>query len=1090
MPILSQPVTASVTSVPLFFVANHGQAPDPVRFTANGSGMTAFFLENEVRLQAAGHSIRMRFEGATPRPRIEGSDLLSARANFLLGAERDWRLAVPLYGAIAYRDLYPGIDMIYGGNGRQLKSQFIVAPGSDPSRIRVRYAGTAKPYVERGALVVPVDQGELREEEPVAYQEINGHRALVKSQFVVNSDGSVGFHLGEHAPDRPLIIDPILSYSTLLGGSGADSALAIAVDSTGAAYIAGYTDSYAFPTANPVQNFNAGGNDVFVAKVAPTGNTLIYSTFIGGRSDDRAYGIAVDSIGAAYVTGLTTSADFPVRNPAQPKLAGGKDAFVFKLSPSGSGLLYSTFFGGLGSDTGNGIAIDSSGSAYIMGDTTSLTLPANGFQRLNRGSQDAFVLKLSPAGSIAYCTYLGGSADDHGAAIAVDSAGNAYIAGSTFSSDFPVANPFQASNAGNQDAFVAKISATGSALSYSTYLGGNASGLGYEEGAHGIAVDSQGNAYVAGSTASMNFPVLHPIQASLKGWTDGFAARFNAAGSLTYSTYLGGFGPDVANAIAVDAAGKVYVAGTTYSTDFPVAAAIQGRNAGDYDAFLAVLNATGDSLVLSDYLGGAGADAATALALDPAANIYVAGWTLSNNFPVKNAYQVVNGGGYGAFVTKVLMNLLPVAVSVSPSSGSGSSQAFTLIYSDPNGYQSLGAVEVVVNSQLTAAASCYIYVVPAGGLVYLATDAGGWLGPIGLGTTATMQNSQCRVSGSGSSVSGSGNNLTVALTLTFQPGFAGPKNIYMEAIDSAAGISGWQAKGTWTVSGGSPAPISVTPSSGIGSTQTFTFVFSHPSGYQALAAVETVVNSQLTAADSCFVYVVPSSALAYLAADDGSWLCPIPLGTSAMQQNSQCRVNAFGSSLSGSGNNLTLMLSISFQPGFSGTKNTYMEANDGIAGASGWRQMGTWTTAALGPPAVVSATPSSGSGSSQTFVFAFSAPGGYQSLASLEIVIGAQLTAAGSCYVYVVPSSSLAYLAGDVDSWFGPITLGTTASQQNSQCRINGSGSYVSGSDNHLTLVLAISFQSSFSGMKNIYMNATEASTNSGWQQKGIWLIP
>jgi hypothetical protein len=943
LPIAHQFAAASSAAMPLLFVANQGQAPELVRFMAKGSEMTAFFATDEVMLRVAGHGIRIQFEGATRNVRIEGRGLLPGRANFLIGSEKDWRVGVPVYGGVAYRGLYPGIDMIYGANGRQLKSEFVVQPGSDPSRVRVRYLGAGELHLDNGALVIQVGVNEIREQQPVVYQEAGEHRVLIEGRFVVNQDGSVGFSIGEYDHDRPLVIDPVLAYSTLLGGTGADAAQAIAVDSTGASYVTGYTDSYNFPTANPEQAFNAGGVDVFVAKISAAGNTLIYSTYLGGTADDRAYGIAVDSSGAAYVTGATTSTNFPVRNALQRTLLGGKNAFIVKLSPSGNSVAYSTYFGGNGSDTGNSIAVDASGSAYVVGDTTSLTLPANGFQRSNHGSQNAFVVKLGLVGGLVYCTYLGGSVTDHGAAIAVDTAGSAYVTGSTYSLDFPTMSPFQAYNGGGQDAFVSKLSANGGTLLYSTYLGGSGGGVGYLEGGQGIAVDAQGSAYIAGGTSSTNFPVLFPLQSRLNGWEDAFVAKFNAAGRLAYSTYLGGSGVDVANAIAVDTVGKMYIAGFTYSTDFPVVNAIQGRNAGDYDAFLAVLTAAGDGLLISDYLGGAAADTANALALDAGGSLYVAGLTQSTSFPLTNAYQVVNGGIYSAFVTKITVSQRPTVVSVTPSSGSGTSQTFTLVFSDSSGYQSLAAVEVILNAQVSVNASCYVYIAPSSGQVYLAGDDGGsWTWAM-LRTGGTLQNSQCRVNASGSSSSGSGNNLTVSLAISFQPGFAGAKGIYMDALDGVTGYSGWQQKGSWTVSGGSPAPVSVTPSSGSGTSQTFTLVFSDSSGYQSLAAVEVILNAQVSVNNSCYVYIVPSSGQVYLASDDGgSWTWAV-FRTGGTLQNSQCRVNASGSSSSGSGNNLTVSLAMSFQPGFAGAKNTYMDALDGATGYSGWQPKGSWT---------------------------------------------------------------------------------------------------------------------------------------------------
>jgi len=622
-----------------------------------GSGLTAWFLPDEVLLNIAGTPVRMRFQGAQRDARVEGLDALPGKANFLTGGANQWRLDVPLFGRVVYRQLYPGIDMVYGGNGRNLKSEFVVAPGADPSQIAVRYLGAGTVRINAGgALVIPLDGQPLLEEPPRIYQERDGKTEEVEGRFELAADGSVRFHVGPYDASLPLIVDPTLSYSTLLGGSGFDSAISIAVDSSGAAYLAGYTDSYDFPTANPAQSFNAGGNDAFVAKLNPAGNGLVYCTYVGGSGDDRAYGIAVDPNGYAYVTGSTASLNFPARYALQSQLQGWRNAFVFKLNPAGNVLVFSTYLGGNGFDTGYGIALDGAGNAYVTGDTTSVNFPATGFQKSYRGTQDAFVAKIAADGTrLLYSTYLGGGNSNHGAAIAVDAGGTAYIAGSTYSVDFPTLNAFQPNLAGGEDAFVARLSADGNSLLFSTYLGGSGGVTSYPETAQGIALDAQGSAYVTGVTSSPDFPLLHALQPARAGSLDAFVTKLNASGALMYSTYLGGYGVDVGNAIAVDSNGGAVVVGYTYSTDLPVVGAIQSQSGGDCDAFVAKLSPTGDSLVYLSYLGGNGSDTATAVALDPSSSVYVAGWTLSTNFPLLNPYQTVNSGNYGAYVTKIAL---------------------------------------------------------------------------------------------------------------------------------------------------------------------------------------------------------------------------------------------------------------------------------------------------------------------------------------------------------------------------------------------------------------------------------------------------
>lgn len=783
----------------MFFLENHGQAPQPVRFIARAPGLTAYFSPGEALLRVAGKTVHMRFEGAARASRPEAMDRLPGVANFLIGPKDRWLLAQPLFGSVLYRNLYPGVDMTYGGAGGNLKSEFVVAPRADPSAIQVRYLGGGKLHVrEDGSLAIPAGAEEFREEAPVVYQVREGRRVAVDGRFAVAGE-SVSFAIGAYDASLPLIIDPAISYSTLLGGSGANAANALAVDSTGAAYIAGFTESTNFPASNAAQNFNAGGTDAFVAKLNPAGSGLVYCTYLGGSGDDEANGIAVDAAGAAYVTGATASQDFPVVDPLQPKLAGERNAFALKLSAAGNSLIYSTYLGGSLSDSGNGIAVDAAGAAYIVGDTTSLNFPASGWQKANRGGQDAFAVKLAVNGSqLVYSTYLGGSNTDHGAAITVDAAGEAWVAGSTWSTDFPLASPFQSASGGGQDAFVAKFSADGSTLLFGSYLGGSGGSLGYPEAAQAIALDWQGNAYLAGVTSSANFPVLSPLQSSLDGETDAFVTKVNAPGTLAYSTYLGGSGMDAANAIAVDSSGAAFVAGYTYSTDFPVVNAVQAANGGDCDAFLGKIGGGTPTLLFLTYLGGSGADTATALTTDPTGAVYLAGWTLSANFPLLSPYQSVVVGDYAAFVTKLGLGPPPVNQGVAPNSGGGVSQTFGFQFSDPSGVTDLTTASVLFNSAPSVASGCSVIYNRAANTLSLLTDAG--VAPAGSITpgSGVQQNSQCVLNGAGSSVSAAGNILTLNLAISFLPPMAGPTNIYTQSANLSA-ATGWQLSGSWTV---------------------------------------------------------------------------------------------------------------------------------------------------------------------------------------------------------------------------------------------------------------------------------------------------
>jgi len=690
----------------LSFEANRGQADPEVRFIARGSGYTLFLTAAETVLSfpeppAPGRRnekqtgkptvLRMKLVGANGGASVAGLDELPGKSNYFIGNDPSkWRTNVPTYGKVEYRDVYPGVNLVYYGNGRQLEHDFVVAPGADPSLIRLAVEGAGKMELDaRGDLVLRDGTGDVHLRKPVAYQEVDGVRRSVAGGFALTDKQQVGFELGDYDRDEPLVIDPVLVYSTYLGGSGDDQASGIAVDSAGNAYVTGVTSSANFPTATPLQGANAGYSDAFVAKLNPTGSALVYSTYLGGSGQDSGDGIAVDSSGNAYLTGHTNSPNFPTVSPLQPSYGGGGwDAFVTKLNPAGSALVYSTYLGGSGQDMGYSIAVDSAGSAYVTGQTQSLNFPtASPLRAAHGGSMfDPFVAKLSATGSaLAYSTYLGGNNEDYGEAIAVDSTGSAYVTGRTASTNFPTASPLQASNRGAGDTFVARLNAAGSALVYSTYLGG----IG-EDWGRGIAVDSSGSAYVMGYTSSPNFPTASPLQAASGGNTDAFVAKLNPAGSaLVYSTYLGGSALDLGFGIAVESSGSAYVTGYTQSTNFPTASPLQPTyGGGDTDAFVAKLNAPGSALVYSTYLGGGGDDRSYRIAVDSSGNAYIAGNTRSANFPVANALQPVFRGGTDAFIAKISGLAAACTYSIAPAT-----QAFT-------------ASAASGNVMVTAAAGC------------------------------------------------------------------------------------------------------------------------------------------------------------------------------------------------------------------------------------------------------------------------------------------------------------------------------------------------------------------------------------------------
>jgi Beta-propeller repeat len=718
--------------LPLSFEANNGQTDARVKFLSRGRGYTLFLTGNEAVLalpkaRVAPPSLRsgergvlhMKLVGVNVGAAATGAKELPGKSNYFIGKDPSkWRTNVPNFAQVKYSSVYPGVDLVYyGSQGGRLEYDFVVAPGADPSAIKLEIAadsGSATRAKLRRALRISPDGdlvarmvgGEIRMHKPVIYQNESAgaqrggenRRTPREGRFILMASNQVGFALGPYDHAKPLIIDPVLSYSTYLGGinGGLTQPIGIAVDTSGDAYVTGETNASDFPTtSNGFQPTFGNGGDAFITKFAPSGSTLIYSTFLDGSNGSEGAGIAVDTTGAAYVTGYTGSADFPTLNPIQAALggpAGTTNAFITKLAPSGAALVYSTYYGGSAGTRGIAIAVDTSGDAFVTGRTTGTLTTVNALQPVFAGGgADAFVAKVNPAGSaFIFATYLGGSGDDYGISIAADGSGNAYVTGWTTSTDFPTVAPFQAANGTlvNQGTcFVAKINASGSALAYSTYLGGNKADL-----PSGIAVDGSGNAYVAGQTSSANFPTQNPLQATNlaapNGGNNGFITKFNPAGSaLVYSTYLGGSNTDEIDAIAIDSVGNVYVSGATDSSDFPSVNPLPQSDGGSFGvAFISEINAAGSALVFSTHFGtnslgqssSFGEESVAGIAVDATGNIYLTGQTSSTAYPTLNPFEPVLTEDLEGFVAKftasagaaaptVTIAVVPTTISVGQS---------------------------------------------------------------------------------------------------------------------------------------------------------------------------------------------------------------------------------------------------------------------------------------------------------------------------------------------------------------------------------------------------------------------------------------
>ncbi len=815
--------------LPLSFELNQGQTDSRVKFLAHGQGYGVFLTDSGAVFSLIGHStpLQMRLEGVATSPRISGVDQLPGKVNYLLGNQAEnWRTNIPTYARVRYEQVYPGVDLIYYGNQRQLEYDFVIEPGASFKQIRMAFDGAGKLSLNRqGDLILKSGDRKVTLLRPKAYQEIGEKKREISVRYLLKPRGQVAFQIGNYDKSRELIIDPVLVYSTYLGGFDFELGNSIAVDSSGNAYITGQTFSPDFPTGGSLQPVMRGLSDAFISKLNAAGNAIVYSTYLGGSDLENGLSIAVDNAGNAYVTGQTTSSDFPVVNALQPTLAGSADAFVAKLSTSGSALVYSTYLGGRSSEIGNSIAVDSLGNAYLTGSTSSRDFPTTNPIQSNRSGNSIFKstnsandwaasdsgLLASSVGQLAFqpgnssiiyaasdtgvfkttdgganWTLLSGQTPLPVNRVAIDPTNTNIIyaatSGGVFKSTDGGSN-FTAINNGFNPAFARSIvvdpitpgtlyalsvsnlvfkSTDGGAIWTQNFINGVAlvnnltidpntpttlyastnrgifkstdsnvtwtarnTGFPFTLTANNVVIDKTNNLLYAATSAGIfksadgannwtnisgnisflavsavafdpsntsiiyvgtapgpqkttdggatwtlsgnGYPgttvsslVVNPTQPSTlyigtTSGADAFVTKLNAAGSATvYSTFLGGSAADAGNGISLDASGNAYLTGSTNSSDFPTANALQATKGPGSDAFVTKLNATGSAHVYSTFLGGDSTDLGRAIAVDASGNAYIGGRTSSQNFPTANAFQGANAGfGNDAFVTKI-----------------------------------------------------------------------------------------------------------------------------------------------------------------------------------------------------------------------------------------------------------------------------------------------------------------------------------------------------------------------------------------------------------------------------------------------------
>lgn len=658
--------TRDYSKLPLYFIQNNGQMDERVKFYETGNGHTTLFTKKGVYLSFA-KIIQIIPLDANEDMEIIAEGLQEGKVHYYSGNDsKDWKINIPTYETVVYKEIYKGIDIKFYGNNRQMEYDIIVKPGGDPRCVKFAVSGINDVGIsEGGDLKIQSEEISLIQKRPYIYQMVEGRKVEIGGGFEIlkpdlkTGDTKLcvyGFQIAPYDKKYSLIIDPALDYSSYFGGSGSDRGLAIHTDASGNIYFTGETRSKNFPTSSAFFKYNAGNSvfsDTFITKLDASGKGLVYSVFLGGSGNDIGSAITADAQGNAYITGFTDSADFPLASAMYDHRAGASDAFITKINKDGSALVYSTYLGGNKSEWGRGVAVDTGGNAYVTGWTFSENFPVTPAMNKigERGFQDAFVTKVDSSGKgIVYSICIGGGKYDVSNGIAVDTDGNAYIAGYTNSPDFPLASPvFGTYTGGYHDAFVAKLNTSGNRMEYSTYLGG-----GSDDVAYAITVDSSKNALVTGLTWSNDFPLASALQKNIAGNDDVFVTKLDASGKIiTYSTYLGGSSYDCGYGISTDNLGNAYVTGVTQSDDFPAVFPVYASKKGGSDAFVTELNNSGNRIVYSSYVGGSDDDAGYGISSDNSGNAYVIGQTSSEDFPVASATQRRKSGGSDIFISKI-----------------------------------------------------------------------------------------------------------------------------------------------------------------------------------------------------------------------------------------------------------------------------------------------------------------------------------------------------------------------------------------------------------------------------------------------------
>lgn len=1111
-----EPAPAREPSPSFHFVPNEGQFAPGIRFGAIGGGTALAIGDGFLRMLAISGAeepeivqAELRWQGAQPTPRIYGIEETPARHSFFLGSNgARWRADLPAYRRVRVEEIYPGIGLLFYTNGEHLEFDYLVAPGADPSIIQWTLSGSASASLDAsGDLILAFLGGDFRIRKPVAYQETGGAPREVPVRYQPRGTGSWGLELGAYNPALPLVIDPILHYSTYYGGTHFDQAHALAVDNTGNSYIVGETWSVDLLLHKEVQNFRKAGKDVFVLRMNAEFDAFAAATYFGGNGDDIATS-AVLAGNDLVIGGETASTDLPgTAGRYQAASGGGKDGFLTRLHLVATpAIVATTYIGGFGSERVNAVTRDAEGSLYAAGYTTSsnfpLVLPSFG-PSYQGGLNDAFVVKLN--GSLttaAWSGIYGGLGADTAEGIALGANGTVWITGSTSSAVLPAVNAVQNLLLGPFDCFVAQIASGGGSLLLSTYLGGLAS-----ENCYAIATDAEGNAVVAGASASADFPATPgAFQVSRAGSYDNVLFRIDAGtGNLGFATYLGGSQTEAPASFFRDYAGNWCIAGYTLSTNFPVAGAIQPSLAGSLDGFLSCLSADASSLVSSTYLGGTEEDRITGAAEYPGGMTLLTGLTHSSNFPVTaGALQAVPKGNGDAFLTAIdssSVNVMPVNVSASPSTGNTEVAHITYTVEDANGYSDIRYIYTLIHNVVSAVGGCYVRYDPdAHDLRLLSDDGLYWAGLAAPGENAILQNSQCRIDASKSSVWGHATRMELTIHYSFQPGFGGVKSLLIYSQDRAGAIVGWQLRGGWVVpalaGNVQPSVTYFAPNAGTFPSNAFVIQVTDGNGAGDIGVVDFLVNGSLGYPNSCYVrYNRNLNRLQLLNDTTSQFLGSLTPGAAGTVENGKCILSGAASAASQSGNVLTLVVYLGFKTLAAGPSSMWTLVSDQSTAFLGWKLQGQ-ITVPIGPTfsspvaQTVAVTPLT----SNQAIFEATAfdENGSGDIRDLYLLVNSGLSYPGGCFLLYRGNTAEVYLLNDAGSaWQAVGTLGASQVLENGQCKVDLSLASGSSTQDTKSVSCHIEFKPGFTGERRVYLYAEDqASLVSGWKHTGTLTLP